>query len=37
MMEIIWRYIMELWESRRQDKHGIDADKEEKTKRLLLP
>jgi hypothetical protein len=36
-IEIIWRCIMELWESRNQDKHGIDADKEDKAKQLMLP
>jgi hypothetical protein len=25
------------WESRRQDEHGIDVDKEAKAKRLLIP
>jgi hypothetical protein len=37
IIEIAWRHIMELWESRNEDKHGINADKEVKAKRLLMP
>jgi hypothetical protein len=35
--ETIWRHIMELWESRTQDKRGIDADEEAKARPLMLP
>jgi hypothetical protein len=37
IIEIVWRHVMELWESQNNDKHGINAGKEAKAKPLLLP
>jgi hypothetical protein len=37
IIEIIWGCMLELWESRNQGTRGLDADREAKAKRQLIP